>query len=74
MGKDSGILILGVVLLALGAFLLFTGLSGEGLSYVGRYSGTDRTGSPGISIVIGLCMTIGGAYFIYESGYLNGKK
>lgn len=74
MGKDSGILILGVLLLALGALLFFTGLNGESISFASYYSGTDRKGSPGISIFMGLCMIIGGAYFIYESGYFRGKR
>jgi hypothetical protein len=70
--KDSGLLVVGLLLSLIGLAALALGMHGEGIAF-SRYAG-NASGSPKTSMVIGFCLIIGGTYFIFESGYVRRKK
>lgn len=73
MRKDSGVLMVGVVLLLLGLLACFKGFSGETM-YAYSTVGLPSKTSPSIVILAGVFLLSGGIYFIYQSGYFGRNR
>jgi hypothetical protein len=76
MSKDSGVLIIGVVLTTLGFVACFKGMNGEGITLFSSHFADGRPSNMSAlsTVMIGLGMIIGGGYFLNQSGYFNAKE
>ncbi len=75
MRRDSGLFIVGLAMFVLGMYSCLKGFKGESIDIMTEPPPTAIWEISAVgTIVMGICMVVGGALFIRESGFFRGKK